>query len=55
MVEPADIQKAVETLSGFSEEEHILIEMRWFEYDLVQAELCQLKGRGKRRRAGSPG
>ena len=44
-VDSADIEKATETLSNFSEEEHILIDMRRFEYDLVQAELCRLEGR----------
>lgn len=39
-----DIQKAKETLAGFNEEEYILIDMRRFEYDLIQAELCRLEG-----------
>ena len=40
-----DMQKARETLSDFNEEEHILIDMRRCEYDLIQAELCRLEGR----------
>jgi hypothetical protein len=40
LVTSDDIQKARETLSSFNEEEHILIDMRRFEYDLLQAELC---------------
>ncbi len=44
-VPSADINKAKETLSGFNEEEHILIDMRQLEYDLIQAELCRLEGK----------
>ena len=40
-----DIRKARQTLDGFSEEDHILIDMRRCEYDLIQAELCRLEGR----------
>jgi len=46
----SDIQKAKETLSGFIEEEHILIDMRRHEYDLIQAELCRVEGKGKEAR-----
>ena len=40
-----DVLKAKETLSGFVEEEHILIDMRRLEYDLLQAELCRVEGK----------
>lgn len=44
-VSDTEIQKAKETLSGFSEGEHILIDMRRLEYELIQAELCRLDGK----------
>ena len=45
LVSADDILKAKETLSGFSVEEHILLDMRRFEFDLIQAELCRVEGR----------
>ena len=42
-----DITKARETLKGFKEDEHILIDMRRNEYNFLQAELCRLEGNQK--------
>ena len=41
---PSDIAKAEETLKTIVEKEHILLEMRQFEYGFLCAELCRLKG-----------
>ncbi len=40
-----DIQKAKDTLRDFVESEHIFIEMRRMEYDLILAELLRLEGK----------
>ena len=50
-VSDTEIQKARQTLSGFSEEEHILIDMRRLEYELIQAELCRLDGKDEEARS----
>ena len=42
--DPRDVQLARQTLQSIDEKEHILIEMRRFEYDFLQAELCRLEG-----------
>ena len=44
-VDPTDIRKAEETLETIRESEHILLEMRRFEYNFLLAELCRLRGR----------
>lgn len=46
-VSTEDITKARETLKGFREDEHILIDMRRNEYDFLQAELCRLEGKSE--------
>ena len=43
-VRPSDIAKAEETLKTIVEGEHILLEMRRFEYSFLCAELCRLQG-----------
>lgn len=48
-VSPEDIAKAEETLKTIVEKEHILLEMRRFEYNFLCAELCRLKGEKKAR------
>lgn len=45
MVSSDDVLKAKETLSSFSVEEHILLDMRKLEFDVIQAELCRVEGR----------
>lgn len=47
---PSDIAKVEQTLGTIDEKEHILLEMRRFEYNFLCAELCRLKGeQGKAR------
>ena len=44
-VDPADVRKAEDTLRTIDESQHILLEMRKFEYNFLRAELCRLQGR----------
>jgi hypothetical protein len=49
-IDTADIRKAEETLATINESEHILLEMRQFEYGFLRAELYRLRGREREAR-----
>ena len=44
-IHPTCIAKAQQTLDTIDEKEHILLEMRRFEYNFLRGELCRLQGK----------